>query len=220
MEEPDVVIDFRHLNVCRKSQYDTFWEECDKILQESVGTAADDRQHSDVTHIATAISVRDFRDQVASRCPKGTSIPSVEWIRLQFWPKTDHSKRALAHTGRFKVQFRVQQRQFRKDPPDAHYAAGIFRYQPEYAVCVREHSMFVCLDDKHRNKIGEPGFPVAAAERGRQVLQAAGSRFLVGDHDFTKFGVIPSVAFNVSIPDDISGSWYSGKVHWNQRKCI
>ena len=80
--------------------------------------------------------------------------------------------------------------------------------------------MFVCLDDKHRIKIGEPGFPVAAAERGRQVLQAAGSRFLVGDHDFMKFGVIPSVAFNVSIPDDISGSWYSGKVHWDQRKCI
>ena len=42
---------------------------------------------------------------------------------------------------------------------------------------VKEHSMFVCLDDKHKIKVGEPGFPVAAAERGRQVLQAAGSRF-------------------------------------------
>ena len=45
-----------------------------------------------------------------------------------------------------------------------------------------------------------------------QVLQAAGSHFLVGDHDFTKFAIIPSVALQVSIPDDISGSWYSGKV--------
>ena len=66
--------------------------------------------------------------------------------------------------------------------------------------------MFVCLDDKHRIKIGEPGFPVAVAERGRQILQAAGSRFLVGDHDFTTFGAIPSVALTVNIPDDISGS--------------
>ena len=197
-------------NSGRKSQYDTFWEECVKFLEEDVSTAVDDRRHSDVTHIATAISVRDFRDQVVSRCPEGTSIPSVEWLRLQFWPKTPNSMRALSHTGRFKVRFRVQQRQFRKDHPDAHYAAAVFRYEREYAVMVKEHSTFVCLDDKHRIKIGEPGFPVAAAERGRQ---AAGSRFLVGDHDFTKFGMIPSVALKVEIPDDISGSWYSGKVN-------
>ena len=212
MEDPDIILDLRKLNSGRKSQYDTFWEECTKFLQEEVGTAVDDRRHSDITHIATAISVRDFRDQVASKCPEGTCIPSVEWVRLQFWPKTPHSKRALHHTGRFKVRFRVQQRQFRKDHPDAHYAAGVFSYQREYAVSVKEHSMFVCLDDKHRIKVGEPGFPVAAAERGRRVLQAAGSRFLVGDHDFTKFSIIPSVALQVSIPDDISGSWYSGKV--------
>lgn len=87
--------------------------------------------------------------------------------------------------------------------------AEVFHYQQEYTVSVKEHSMFVCLYDKHKIKVGEPGFPVAAAERGRQVLQAAGSCFLVGDHDFTKFGTIPFVALQVSIPDDISGSWYS-----------
>ena len=73
--------------------------------------------------------------------------------------------------------------------------------------------MFVCLDEKHRVKVGEPGFPVAAAEQGRQVLQAAGSRFLVGDHDFTKFSIIPSVALQLNIPSDISECWYSGKVN-------
>ena len=30
--------------------------------------------------------------------------------------------------------------------------------------------MFISLDDKHRIKVGEPGFPVAVAERGRKVL--------------------------------------------------
>ena len=128
MEYPDIVLDLRHLNSGRKSQYDAFWDECSKVLQEKIGTAVDDDHHSDVTHIATAISVRDFRDQVASNCPEGTSIPSVECVRLQFWPKSPHSKRALHHTGCFKVRFRVQQHQFRKDHPDAHYAAGVFRY--------------------------------------------------------------------------------------------
>ena len=73
--------------------------------------------------------------------------------------------------------------------------------------------MFVCLDDKHRVKVGKQGFPVAAAERGRQVLQAARSRFLVGEHDFTKLSIIPLVALQLNIPNDISESWYSGKVN-------
>ena len=42
-------------------------------------------------------------------------------------------------------------------------------------------------------KVGEPGFPVAAAERGRRVLVSRDSSFEVGDHDFTKFGIVPSV---------------------------
>ncbi len=211
MEDPDIVLDLRQLNSGRKSQYDTFWEECTKFLQEDVGTAVDDRRHRYHTRSNSYFSTR-FSRSSGIKMSEGTCIPSVEWVRLQFWPKTPHSKRAVHHTGRFKVRFRVQQRQFRKDHPDAHYAAGVFRYQREYAVSVKEHSMFVCLDDKHRIKVGEPGFPVAAAERGRRVLQAAGSRFLVGDHDFTKFSIIPSVALQINIPDDISGSWYSGKV--------
>lgn len=108
-------MDLRYLNTGRKTQYDAFWDECSKFLQEVVGTAVDDRRHTNVTHVATAISIRDFRDQVAQRCPDGTCIPSIEWIRLQFWPKLPRSKRALHHTGRFQIRFRVQERQFRKD---------------------------------------------------------------------------------------------------------
>ena len=213
MEDPHIVMDLRHLNSGMKAQYDGFWDECSKFLEESVGTAVDDRRHTTITHIASAISIRDFRDQVAARCPADTNIPSIEWIRLQFWPKTPNSKRAIHHTGRFKVRFKVQQRQFRKEHPDSHYAAGVFQYLREYAVFIREHCIFYCLDDKHRIKIGEPDVPVAAAERGRRVFTAPGSEFLVADHDFTKLSFIPSVFFNVDIPDDISGSWYSGKVH-------
>ena len=37
----------------------------------------------------------------------------------------------------------------------------------------------------------------------------AGTTFEVGDHDFTKFSIIPSVTLLVDIPDDIQDSWYS-----------
>ena len=36
----------------------------------------------------------------------------------------------------------------------------------------------------------EPGFPVAAAERGRQVIVSENEIIAVGDHDFTKFSLV------------------------------
>lgn len=37
------------------------------------------------------------------------------------------------------------------------------------------------LDDKHRCKIGEPGYPVAAIERGKQVVVTTNETFAVAD---------------------------------------
>ena len=79
----------------------------------------------------------------------------------------------------------IQQRKFRKHHEDQHYAAAIFRYLREYAVKLRDICNLVCLDDKHHLKVGEPGFPVATAKRGRRVLVRVGSSFEVGDHDFS-----------------------------------
>ena len=58
----------------------------------------------------------------------------------------------------------------------------------------------------------ELGFPVAAAERGRRVIVSLNEEFQVGDHDFTRFSIIPSVIFHIDIPDSIEGSWYDGQV--------
>ena len=107
----------------------------------------------------------------------------------------------------------VQARQFRKSHPDEHYAAVIFRYFREFAIKFKSVTEMVCLNDKYKIKIGEPGFPVAAAERGRRVLVKVGATFEVGDHDFTKFGIIPSVVLINDIPDGFSGSWYQGQVN-------
>ena len=64
----------------------------------------------------------------------------------------------------------IQQCQFHKQHPDQPFAAALFRYQREFALKFRDYSGFICLDDKHRIKIREPGFPIAAAECGRRVL--------------------------------------------------
>ena len=220
MEDADIVLDLRHLNTGRKSQYDAFWSECKKFLDESVGRAVDDRRHGEVTHLAMAISVRDLRDQVQAQCPGETPIPCESWIRLQFWPKTQHAKSRVHYTGKLDVRFMVQARQFRKTHPDAHYAAALFRYQRELAVQFKDHSVFFSLDDKHRVKVGEPGFPVAAAERGRRVLVGHDSAFQVGDHDFTRMSIVPSVCFAINIPDSIDLSWYTGRVFVGLKEAI
>ena len=88
MEDPSILPDLRALNTGHSSKFNVFWEECGKFLNEDVGVAVDDRRHGEITHLAKAISVRDLVDQVKARCPEGTLIPSVEWTRLQFWPKT------------------------------------------------------------------------------------------------------------------------------------
>ena len=71
----------------------------------------------------------------------------------------------------------------------------------------------VFLDDKHRCKVGEPGMPVAAVDRGKQVIVTmTGKKFCDADHDFTKCGMIPSVMLICNVPSTIEESFYSGQV--------
>ncbi len=79
----------------------------------------------------------------------------------------------------------VQQRQWRHSHIDSHYSAACFRYLKEYAISVRPYGSLVSFDDKHKVKVGEPGYPVAAAERGRRVPVREDEYLTVGDHDFT-----------------------------------
>ena len=136
----------------------------------------------------------------------------MQWVRLQFCPKNPRAKVASQYKAQFNVQMMVQKRQFRHDHIDSHYCAALFRYMREFALRYHDLSMFVSLDDKHQIKIGEPNYPVAAAERGRRVIVAENNIFEVGDHDFTKFSVIPSVSFIITIPETLEGSWYEGEV--------
>ena len=49
--------------------------------------------------------------------------------------------------------------------------------------------------------------------KGRQrVIVSLKEEFQVGDHDFIRFSMIPSVIFCADIPESIEGSWYDGQV--------
>ena len=114
----------------------------------------------------------------------------------------------------------VQTKQLRKSHEDSHYVAALFRYQREMKIKFREYSAFICLDDKHRLFVGEPGYPVAAVERGKRVIVARNRDFLVADHDFTRFSLVPSVSFFIDIPEEISESWFQGQVWVNLKKFL
>ena len=144
-DEPSTTFDLRSLNSSTShAKFDIFWNQCSTYLNETIGTAVDDRRHSEVVHLAHAISVRDLQDQVQKRCPEGTLVPSLEWIRLQFWPKLKHILN-MHYTGRLKIKFMIQKRQWRKEHCDSHYAAAIFRYLREMAIMFRSYAAFVCL---------------------------------------------------------------------------
>ena len=91
-EDPDLVWDLRSNNSGCPETYATYLEFCQKYIDGQIESAVDDRRHdlvvgSDVvTHLAAAMSVNDLHEQVAKRCPEGTPIPSIQWLRLQFWP--------------------------------------------------------------------------------------------------------------------------------------
>ena len=86
MEDPDILLDLRHLNQNKQDKkYAVFWEQCQVYLNECI--AVHERRHDAVTYMAKAISVCDLVEQVAKRCPEGMAISSEQWVCLQFWPK-------------------------------------------------------------------------------------------------------------------------------------
>ena len=212
-QDPKLVDDLRHLNTGRQPKYDAFWDEYKKYLSEVVETSVNERRHGEVSYMAKALSTRDLLSEVAKRCPEGVPVPSKQWLRLQFWPKNPSLKSALQYTGKLQIKFMVQARQLRKAHPDSHYCSALYRYLREMSIKFKENSLLICMDDKHKCKVGEPNLPVAAVERGKQVIvSSSGHKFAVADHDFTKYSITPSVTLFTDIPDSIEGSFYRGQV--------
>src|SRR6266540_392748 len=214
--DPEITIDLREHNYGRPGKYDAFWETAAQFLAGKAAdavTAVDECKQDPIVHLATAISVNDLLHQIKHECPPETPIPSAQWLRLQFWPKNLTRLSSLQFTGRLPLKFMIQTRQLRAYHPNAHYASALFCYEKEFAVKFHKITNFVFLDDKYRYKVGEPGFPVTAVERGKKVVVNKDTTFAVADHDYTKTGIIPSVAMKCNIPESINGDFYTEKVH-------
>ena len=144
LEEPDLVYDLCQLYSGQASQYDTFWEKAKEFLEEDIGTAVDDCQHSQIVHLAKVVSLCDLKEQVIDRCLPDTPIPLEEYIRLQFLPRRKNTKTSEYYTGKLEVKRMVQQRQWRKSHEDSYYCACIFWYMQEYVLMMRDVSELVC----------------------------------------------------------------------------
>ena len=150
LEDAKVVVDLRQHNKGQPSKYEPFWEACERYIHNSIDLAVDDRRHDRIAHLAIALSVNDLLSEVSKTVGPDIPVPSAQWLRLQFWPKTPTAQTALQYTGRLKVKFMVQKRQLRKYHEDAHYASAVFRYEKEMAIKYRTHATFLSLDDKHK----------------------------------------------------------------------
>ena len=94
--------------------------------------------------------------------------------------------------------------------PDSRYAAACYCYRREYAIMLRDVCAFISLDDKHKIKAGEPNSPISSCSGTRKACSSVYERLTVGDHNFAKFSLVPSVIFVINIPEEITESWYSG----------
>ena len=112
----------------------------------------------------------------------GTKIPSIDWLALQFQLKSQQSYSALKYTGLLDVKYYVQARQLRSVHEDYHYCLALFKMQRAMAGSLRDHSTFVCLDDKAKIPVGEPAQPMSTGVRARRNIMAGGIQAVALDH--------------------------------------
>ena len=212
-DDTDLVLDLRTLNGRPGStKCDAFWTECHKYLDEHVAAVSERRHGADYLYLPFAISTEDLQQEVKACLPDDTPIPSAEWLRLQYWPSDPYTTRAIHHTGRFNIKFRVQSGLVRSEHPDCKYAAMLYKYLKHFAVKFRENCLMICLDDKATVPVGEPGKPQATGVRGHNhsLVPVDDPLLSAMDHDLA--GVIPSVAFILDIPCDPADSFFNGRV--------
>ncbi|RIA82589.1 hypothetical protein C1645_835141 [Glomus cerebriforme] len=147
------------------------------------------------------ILMRELRDRINTRLyakyqgpslPSDIFIPSEEWIRLNFAPSNAYTTKAMHE--------------------DEHYCRALFKYEREFNIKYRDYIYFISADDKHKVPIGE-GVAVSTGIRNKKTLAPANGEITAADHDFNKLSLTPSVTLFINIPNEISESFYDGKVY-------
>lgn len=208
-QDPDLVIDMRHLNKGRPNDtFNAFFEALEKEVQSLM--AADERRHN-VEHVSHFISVPDLINQVKTKIPEGSPLPSEATVLLSFVPKNSHHKVAKLYQSRIPLRMTVQTRQLRAEHMDDHFCSAMFRYMKEYSVKYRTDVKFVCLDDKSKLDDGEP--TMASGVRGKKAIVPLNSMLSCLDHDVqSKGSLTPSVCLSLDVPEEADHSFYRGQV--------
>ena len=126
---------------------------------------------------------------------RNTNILSIQQIRLQFWTPYPTHKSSLQYKNQLNIKYMVQNRQLHCNHIDLHYATALFRYLKELTIKYKDDAYLIFIDDKHRCKVGEPGYSVAVVECDKQVLVAHNKPIQVLNHDFTKCDIISSITY-------------------------
>lgn len=211
-QDSDLIFDLRQSNGRPKDpKFDPFWNELQKYLDEK--SAVHERRQNDMQYLPFAISIEDLRNQILERLPPGSVAPSVSWLRLNFFPTNPYNKSAANYTGRFHVKYAVQQRLTRVQHEDSGFGRHQFKLLKSFACRWREYSLFQSLDDKAIVPIGNPGHPVSTGVRAHHGgLVGTGGKIVALDHDFHLAGLVPSVCFQIEIPENSDDSFYDGTV--------
>ena len=99
-----------HVNICQTKSFDAFWDITERKIEELQAAAVDDCRHAQVakdgdtvSNLALAISATDLYEQCCkSGKEKGLSdnqLPSLSWLRFQFWPKNPYTHSLLNYMG-------------------------------------------------------------------------------------------------------------------------
>ena len=210
-EDPDMVLDLRHLNKGRPGEtFQPFFDILAAKIEEI--TAADERRHN-IEHLSKFLSVKDLINDVRADLPADSLIPSESTVLFSFAPKNAYINTARLYKSKIPLQFKVQTRQLRLSHPDEHFCAALYKYMRQFAHKFRDITTFVSIDDKSKIDLGEPGQYTSTGVRGKKSLIPVSSTLSALDHDVSSKGSLtPSVVLNVSVPEKQDGSFYQGSV--------
>ena len=162
-EDPDLVIDMRHLNKGRLGDtFDVFFKELEAIVEDL--TAADERRHG-VAHMSQFLSISNLIKQIKARVPEGTNIPSESTVIHVFAPPNMHKNTSQYYTGHVQLKHAIQRRQLRAFHTDAHWCSALYRYLRDLAIQNHKKCVFISGDHKAKIDFGEPEALVSSGVR-------------------------------------------------------
>ena len=91
--------------------------------------------------------------------------------------------------------------------------SAILQYTKAFTVEFSSYCQYISVDDKAIIPVGEPDGPVATGVRGHNgsLVSVDSPQLLALDHDFHAYGLVPSVAFFVTTPEQSCDSFFDGQ---------